>query len=107
MAQKFKVKKGDEVLVITGKDKGKKGKITQVITDSSRVLVEGLNMVKKHTKPSRTSAGGIVEQEASLHVSNVQLVDPKSGKGTRVGYKTNDDGRKVRIAKRSGEVLNG
>lgn len=107
MAQKFKVKKGDEVLVITGKDKGKKGKITQVITDSSRVLVEGINMVKKHTKPSRTSAGGIVEQEASLHVSNVQLVDPKSGKGTRVGYKMNDDGRKVRVAKRSGEVING
>ncbi len=107
MAQKFKVKKGDEVIVTTGKDKGKKGKITQVITDSSRVLVEGVNMVKKHTKPSRTSAGGIVEQEASLHVSNVALLDPKSGKATRVGYKTNDDGRKVRIAKRSGEVING
>ena len=107
MAQKFKVKKGDEVIVTTGKDKGKKGTITQVITDASRVVVQGVNMVKKHTKPSRTSAGGIVEQEASLHISNVAVVDPKTGKGTRVGYKTNDDGRKVRIAKRSGEVING
>lgn len=107
MAQKFKVKKGDEIVVITGKDKGKKGKITQVITGSSRVLVGGINMVKKHTKPSKTSAGGIVEQEASLHISNVMLLDPKTGKGTRVGYKTNDDGRKVRVAKGSGETING
>lgn len=107
MAQKFKVKKGDEVIVTAGKDKGKKGKITQVITDASRVVVSGVNMVKKHTKPSRTSAGGIVEMEASLHVSNVAVVDPKTGKGTRVGYKTNEDGTKVRIAKRSGEVING
>ena len=107
MATKYKVKKGDEVLVITGREKGKKGKITKVITDKARVIVEGLNMVKKHTKPSRTSPGGIIEQEASLHVSNVQLVDPKTGKGTRVGYTTNDDGRKVRVAKRSGEVING
>lgn len=107
MAQKFKVKKGDEVIVIAGREKGKKGKIASVITSESRVVVEGVNMVKRHTKPSRVSAGGIVEKEASLHVSNVQLVDPKSGKATRVGYKTNDDGRKVRIAKRSGEEING
>lgn len=107
MAQKFKVKKGDEVIVTTGKDKGRKGKITQVITAESRVIVGGVNMVKRHTKPSRTSPGGIVEKEASLHVSNVALVDPKSGKATRVGYKTTDDGRKVRVARRSGEVING
>jgi large subunit ribosomal protein L24 len=105
--QKLKVKKGDEVIVIAGKEKGKKGKITKVLPAESRVFVGGVNMVKKHTKPSRTSAGGMVEQEASLHVSNVALVDAKSGKATRVGYKTQEDGRKVRIAKRSGEVING
>lgn len=104
---KLKVKKGDEVIVIAGKEKGKKGKITKVIPSESRVVVGGLNMVKKHTKPSRTSAGGMVEQEAPLHVSNVALLDPKSGKATRVGYKTQEDGRKVRVAKRSGEVING
>jgi len=106
MAFKYKVKKGDEVVVIAGKEKGKKGKIIKVITDEARVLVGGVNLVKKHTKPSRTSAGGIVEKEASLHVSNVALVDPKSGKATRVGYKIEGD-RKVRVAKRSGEVING
>ena len=107
MAQKFKVKKGDEVIVTTGKDKGKKGKITKVITDQARVIVGGVNMIKRHAKASATSAGGIVEKEASLHVSNVALLDPKSGKATRVGYKTLDDGKKVRVAKRSGEVING
>ena len=106
MAQKFKVKKGDEVIVIAGKDKGKKGKITKVITDKSRVIVGGVNMIKRHAKASRTEAGGIVEKEASLHVSNVALLDPKSGKATRVGYKIEND-RKVRVAKRSGEVING
>lgn len=107
MAKKFKVKKGDEVLVIAGKEKGKKGKIVKVLTEESRVIVGGVNMVKRHTKPSRTGGGGIVEKEASLHVSNVQLVDPKTGKGTRVGFKTLQDGNKVRVAKRSGEVING
>jgi large subunit ribosomal protein L24 len=107
MTQKFKVKKGDEVIVTTGKEKGKKGKITKVITDKSRVIVGGVNMVKRHAKASRTEAGGIVEKEASLHVSNVALLDPKSGKATRVGYKTSADGKKVRVAKRSGEVING
>lgn len=105
MATKFKVKKGDEVIVIAGKEKGKKGKITKVITDKSRVVVGGINMVKKHTKPSRTGAGGMVEMEASLHVSNVSLLDPKSGKPTRAGYKIKEDGTKVRIARKSGEVV--
>jgi large subunit ribosomal protein L24 len=104
MPIKFKVKKGDEVIVLAGKDKGKKGKILQVITEKSRVLVEGVNKVKRHTKPSRVSAGGIIEKEASLHVSNVSLIDPKSGKATRVGYKFEGD-TKVRIAKRSGEKI--
>lgn len=105
MAQKYKVKKGDDVVVIAGKDKGKKGKIVKVITDMDRVIVGGVNMVKRHTKASRTSAGGLVEKEASLHVSNVALVDPKTGKPTRVGYKFLEDGTKVRVARRSGEVV--
>jgi large subunit ribosomal protein L24 len=107
MATKYKVKKGDEVIVIAGREKGKKGKITKILTDEARVIVGGINMVKRHSKPSRTSAGGIVEKEASLHVSNVALLDPKSGKATRVGYKVKEDGTKTRIAKRSGEVING
>ncbi len=107
MANKFKVKKGDEVIVIAGKDKGKKGTILKVITEDRRVIVGGVNKVKRHSKPSKTGVGGIVEKEASLHVSNVMLVDPKSGKGTRVGYKNLEDGSKVRFAKGSGEVING
>jgi large subunit ribosomal protein L24 len=102
MKQKFKVKKGDEVIVIAGREKGKKGKIAQVITAESRVIIEGVNKVKRHQKPSRMGAGGIVEKEAPLHISNVMLVDPKSGKGTRVGYKIEGE-NKVRIAKRSGD----
>jgi large subunit ribosomal protein L24 len=105
MKQKFKVKKGDEVIVIAGREKGKKGKITQILTQEARVIVGGVNMVKRHSKPSRTNAGGIVEKEASLHVSNVALLDPKSGKATRVGYKVKEDGTKTRIAKRSGEQI--
>ncbi|MEZ5690585.1 MAG: 50S ribosomal protein L24 [Rickettsiales bacterium] len=104
MAVKFKIKKGDEVVVIAGKEKGRKGKITKVITDESRVIVSGLNMVKRHTKPSRESAGGIIEKEAPLHISNVALVDAGSGKPTRIGYKMEGE-RKVRVAKRSGEVV--
>lgn len=104
MTVKFKVKKGDEVVVIAGKDKGKKGAILKVITDEARVVVAGVNMVKRHTKPGRNSAGGIVEKEASLHVSNVSLIDARSGKPTRVGYKFEGD-RKVRVAKRSGDVI--
>lgn len=104
---KLKLKKGDNVIVIAGKDKGKKGAIIKVIPDRLRVIVGGVNKVKRHTKPSQAGAGGIVEKEASLHISNVMLADPKSGKGTRVGYKTLADGKKVRVAKKSGEVING
>ena len=107
MANKLKVKKGDEVIVIAGKDKGKKGAILKVIPDERRVVVAGVNKVKRHTKPSKDSTGGIIEKEASLHVSNVSLVDKKTGKPTRVGYKTLNDGTKVRFAKRSGETING
>lgn len=104
MAVKFKVKKGDEVIVIAGKEKGRKGTVSKVITGESRVVVSGLNMVKRHTKADRTSAGGIIEKEAPLHISNVSLIDAKSGKPTRVGYKFEED-RKVRFAKRSGDAV--
>lgn len=105
MTNKLKVKKGDEVIVIAGKDKGKKGKITKVIPAELRVVVEGINKHTHHTKPSKNSGGGIVKKEAPLHVSNVALVDAKSGKATRVGFKIEKDGTKVRIAKRSGEKV--
>ncbi|WP_193173499.1 50S ribosomal protein L24 [Nisaea nitritireducens] len=105
MATKFKVKKGDKVVVTTGRDKGKTGEILRVITDENRVLVQGVNMVKRHTRATQTSAGGIIEKEAPVHVSNVAHIDPKSNEPTRVGIRTLEDGRKVRFAKRSGEVL--
>lgn len=99
------VKKGDKVMVISGKDKGKTGIILAAFPKQSRVLVEGVNIVKKHSKPSQMNPqGGINSQEAPVHVSNVMPVDPKSGEPTRVGYKT-VDGKKIRVAKKSGEVL--
>ncbi|GLB61373.1 50S ribosomal protein L24 [Cytobacillus sp. NCCP-133] len=99
------VKKGDKVMVISGKDKGKTGVILAAFPKQSRVLVEGVNIVKKHSKPSQMNPqGGIISQEAPVHVSNVMPVDPKSGEPTRLGYKT-VDGKKVRVAKKSGEVL--
>lgn len=103
----MKLKKGDDVVVIAGKDKGKQGKILKVIPAERRVIVGGVNKVKRHSKPSKTGAGGIVEKEAALSASNVMLLDPKTGKGTRVGYKTLEDGKKVRVARKSGEVVNG
>ncbi len=105
MAEKFLVKKGDKVVVLAGKDKGKSGEILSVNREDRRAVVAGVNMVKRHTKQSQTEAGGIIQKEASLHMSNIALQDPKDGKATRVGYKTLDDGRKVRFAKRSGEVI--
>jgi large subunit ribosomal protein L24 len=103
---KLNVKKDDSVFVITGKDKGKKGRIIAAYPRENRVLVEGVNMIKKHTKPSQANPqGGIISQEAPIHVSNVMLIDPKSGQPTRVGYKLLDNGKKVRIAKKSGEVI--
>lgn len=105
MATKMRVKKGDEVIVMTGRDKGKKGEILRVIRDRRRVIVQGVNMVKRHTRPSPASPGGIVEKEASIHVSNIAIVDPNDGSPTRVGYRLLEDGTKVRFAKRSGEVI--
>ena len=100
-----RIKKGDRVVVLAGKDKGKTGDILQVYPKESRVIVSGVNMVKRHTAPSQVNAGGIVEKEAALHVSNVAHADPKDGKPTRVGFKVLEGDRKVRYAKRSGEVI--
>mgnify|MGYP002653264303 CR=1 FL=1 len=99
-----RIKKGDQVVVITGKDKGKTGEVTKVLVAEQRLIVSGINLVKKHEKPSARSQGGIVSKEASIHVSNVALADPKDGKPTRVGFKVEKDGKKTRIAKRSGEA---
>ncbi|RAV10266.1 50S ribosomal protein L24 [Paenibacillus contaminans] len=103
---KLHVKKDDTVFVITGKDKGKKGRVIAAYPRENRVLIEGVNMVKKHAKPTQQNPqGGILTQEAPIHVSNVMLIDPKSGQPTRVGYKVLEDGKKVRVAKKSGEVI--
>ena len=102
-----KIKKGDNVVVLTGKDKGRTGTVLEMINKTDRVLVQGINMVKKHTKQSQTSEGGIISKEASIHISNVALADPKDGKATRVGIRTSDDGKKVRFAKRSGDLIDG
>ena len=105
MSAKFKIKKGDKVVVLTGRDKGKSGEVLRVLRADSRVLVQGVNVVKRHTRQSPGQPGGIVEKEAAIHISNVAHIDPKSNLPTRVGFKTLQDGRKVRFAKRSGEVL--
>ena len=101
----MKIKKGDQVIVITGRDKGKTGEVTKAMPKESKVLVSGINLVKRHTKPTQENADGIISKEAPIHVSNVALIDPKSGKATRVGIKVEKDGSKVRVAKKSGEVI--
>jgi large subunit ribosomal protein L24 len=105
MAKKFKIRKGDKVVAIAGKDKGKTGEVLRVLRREDRVLVQGLNMIKRHQRPTQASPGGIVEKEASIHISNVAHIDPKTDQPTRVGYKTVEADRKVRYAKRSGEVI--
>ncbi|RZK36332.1 MAG: 50S ribosomal protein L24 [Pedobacter sp.] len=103
---KVKIRKGDLVKVIAGDSKGQQGKVQEVLVAKSRVIVEGVNLVSKHTKPNAaTPNGGIIKKEAALHISNVQLVDPKTGKTTRVGRKLNADGKLVRVAKISGEEI--
>ena len=105
MARKLRVKRGDQVMVRAGKDKGKSGEILRVLKLKDRVVVQGVNMVKKHQRPSQTSPGGINEIEASIHISNVGLVDPKTQLPTRIGYRFTEDGTKVRYAKRSGDLV--
>ena len=111
MAVKLKIRKGDRVVVLTGKDKGKTGSVVRVIPKQERVIVQGVNMVKRHTRADRGGAGGIIDKEAAVHISNVAHVDPKTGKPTRVGYKfTEPKGKgekpaKIRFARRSGEVI--
>jgi large subunit ribosomal protein L24 len=100
-----KIRKGDRVVVTTGRDKGKKGEVLKVYPDDARVLVAGVNVVKKHQKQTQRQQGGIVTKEAPVHVSNVAHLDPKSGEPTRIGWKVLNDGRKVRFAKKSGETI--
>jgi len=102
-----KIKKGDRVVVLAGRDKGRQGAVLKVLPKESRVVVEGLNLVQRHTRPTQADPqGGIKSKEAALHISNVAVVDPKSGEATRVGFRI-EDGKKVRFAKKSGEVING
>jgi large subunit ribosomal protein L24 len=101
---KMKIKKGDKVVVLSGDDKGKTGEVLKAMPKAGKVVVQGVNLVKRHTKPSQTSAGGIISKEAPINVSNVAIVDPKSGKATKVGYKE-ENGKKVRFARKSGEVI--
>lgn len=100
-----KIKKGDNVVVITGKDKGAKGEVLKVIPDENRVVVRGVNVVKRHQKPGQMDPGGVKTFEAPIHVSNVALADPRDGKAVRVGFKIDQHGRKTRFAKRSGESI--
>jgi large subunit ribosomal protein L24 len=102
---KLKIKKGDQVVVLTGRDRGSKGEVLKVIPAERRVIVQGINLVTKHQKSKQVSPGGIQKKELSIHVSNVALADPKSGEATRVGYKVLKDGKKVRVAKKSGETV--
>lgn len=100
-----KIKKGDRVVVTTGRDKGKKGEVLKVFPKEDRVLVTGVNMVKRHQRQTQTQAGGIINKEAPIQIANIAHVDPKTGHATRVGFKVLGDGRKVRFAKKSGEVI--
>ena len=102
-----KIRKGDKVIVLTGRDKGRTGEVISVQTSEGRALVRGVNMVKRHQKQTAQQAGGIISKEASIHLSNVALADPKDGKPTRVGFKIMNDGRKVRVARRSGVEIDG
>jgi large subunit ribosomal protein L24 len=102
-----KIKKGDKVVVLAGRDKGRTGEVIQVMPTEERALVRGVNMVQRHTKPQGVNEGGIIRKEAPIHLSNLAVADPKSGEATRVGFKILEDGRKVRFAKRSGDLIDG
>jgi large subunit ribosomal protein L24 len=102
-----KIRKGDKVIVLTGRDKGKSGEVIEVRPSESRALVRGVNMVRKHQRQTAALQGGIISKEAPVHLSNLAMADPKDGKPTRIGFKILKDGRKVRIARRSGEAIDG
>ena len=102
-----KIKKGDNVVVLAGKDKGRSGEVLRVMPKDDKAVVRGINQVRRHQKQSQSQEGGIITKEAPIHLSNIALADPKDGKPTRVGFQTQKDGTKVRVAKRSGEVING
>jgi large subunit ribosomal protein L24 len=102
-----KIKKGDTVVVLAGRDKGRSGEVLQVVPKEERALVRGVNMIKRHQRQSMNQEGGIISKEAPIHLSNLAIADPKDGKASRVGFKILDDGRKVRVAKRSGELIDG
>ena len=102
-----KIRKGDTVVVLAGKDKGRSGEVIQMMPKEGRALVRGVNMIKRHQRQSASQEAGIITKEAPIQLSNIAVADPKDGKATRVGFKTLDDGTKVRVAKRSGEQING
>ena len=102
-----KIKKGDTVVVLTGRDKGKSGEVIQMLPADNKALVRGINMVRRHQKQTQSQEAGIVSKEAPIHLSNIALADPKDGKATRVDFKVQDDGAKVRVAKRSGDLIDG
>ena len=102
-----KIKKGDKVVVLAGRDKGRSGEVLQVVPKEERALVRGVNMIKRHQRQTMNQEGGIIQKEAPIQLSNLALADPKDGKPTRVGFKVLDDGRKVRFAKRSGDLIDG
>ncbi len=102
-----KIKKGDKVVILTGRDKGRDGEVLQVMPKESRALVRGLNLVKRHQAQTARQEGGIISKEAPIHLSNLAVADPKTGKATRVGFKVLEDGRKVRFAKSSGDLIDG
>ncbi len=102
-----KLKKGDRVIVLAGKDKGKSGEIVQIMPAEERAVVRGVNLVKRHQRQSQTQEGGIITKEAPIHMSNLAVADPKDNKATRVGFEVKEDGTKVRVAKRSGDVIDG
>ncbi|MGU3539055.1 50S ribosomal protein L24 [Methylobacterium sp. A54F] len=102
-----KIKKGDTVVVLTGRDAGRSGEVIQVLPKDEKALVRGINLVKRHQKQTQNQEGGIISKEAAIHLSNIAVADPKDGKATRVGFRILEDGRKVRFAKRSGDLIDG
>ena len=102
-----KIRKGDRVIVTAGRDKGKRGEVRHVMPDDGRAIVAGVNLVRRHTRQTAQTEGGIISKESTIHLSNLAIVDPKTNKPTRVGFKVLDDGRKVRVAKGSGDLIDG